>query len=49
MHRHMLHILTFGFLKKSFVKNATIMELPPYPPDLNPNLRERQAVIHVKG
>ena len=28
--------LILGFLKKSLVKNATIMEWPPYSLDLNP-------------
>ena len=28
--------LNSGFLKKSLVKSATIMEWPPYSPDLNP-------------
>ncbi len=28
--------LTLGFLKISLVKNATIMDWPPYSPDLNP-------------
>ena len=28
--------LTLGFLNKSLVKNATVMEWPPYSPDLDP-------------